>query len=43
MIVCATGDELFDIESERAGARTSLGVEPVEIPGGHLPMLEAPD
>ncbi len=42
VVVCATDDELFALETERDRARTSLGVDPVEIPGGHLPMLTDP-
>ncbi|EIV91436.1 alpha/beta fold hydrolase [Frankia sp. QA3] len=42
VVVCAADDELFAIETERDRARAALGVDPVEIPGGHLPMLTDP-
>jgi pimeloyl-ACP methyl ester carboxylesterase len=41
-VVIAADDELFDPSSERAAARERLGVEPIEIPGGHFPMAEDP-
>jgi len=41
-VVIALGDELFDPASERAAARERLGVEPIEIAGGHFPMVEDP-
>jgi pimeloyl-ACP methyl ester carboxylesterase len=41
-LVYATDDEFFEPEWERRIARDVLGVEPVEIPGGHFPMLEDP-
>jgi pimeloyl-ACP methyl ester carboxylesterase len=41
-VVIARDDELFDPKSERAGARERLGIEPIEIPGGHFPMVEDP-
>jgi pimeloyl-ACP methyl ester carboxylesterase len=37
-IVC-TGDEVVSPDWSRRIARDVLGVEPVEIPGGHSPML----
>jgi pimeloyl-ACP methyl ester carboxylesterase len=40
--IVAADDELFDASSERAAAREKLGVEPIEIPGGHFPMAEDP-
>jgi pimeloyl-ACP methyl ester carboxylesterase len=40
--VCTTDDELFRLEWARWAAPTLLGVEPVELPGGHFPMLERP-
>jgi pimeloyl-ACP methyl ester carboxylesterase len=43
VVVIALEDELFDPSSERAAARERLGVEPVEIPGGHFPMAEDPE
>ncbi|WP_044888428.1 alpha/beta hydrolase [Frankia torreyi] len=42
VVVCAADDEMFALETERDRARISLGVDPVEIPGGHLPMLTDP-
>lgn len=42
-LVYATDDEFFEPAWERFMARELLGVEPVEIPGGHFPMLEDPD
>jgi pimeloyl-ACP methyl ester carboxylesterase len=40
--IIAADDELFDPSSERAAAREKLGLEPIEIPGGHFPMAEDP-
>jgi pimeloyl-ACP methyl ester carboxylesterase len=40
--VHTSGDELFRPEWARWAARTIVGVEPVELPGGHFPMLERP-
>jgi pimeloyl-ACP methyl ester carboxylesterase len=42
-LVYATEDELFEPAWERFMARELLGIEPIEIPGGHFPMVEAPD
>ena len=42
-LVYAAEDELFEPEWERFMATELLGVEPIEIPGGHFPMLEDPD
>jgi pimeloyl-ACP methyl ester carboxylesterase len=42
-VVIGLDDELFDPSSERAAAREKLGVEAIEIPGGHFPMAEDPD
>jgi pimeloyl-ACP methyl ester carboxylesterase len=42
VVICAAEDELFDPASERSIARETLGIEPVEIPGGHFPMAEDP-
>ena len=36
-------DEFFEPDWERLMAREVLGVEPIEIPGGHFPMVENPD
>jgi pimeloyl-ACP methyl ester carboxylesterase len=41
-VVYATDDEIFEPAWERFMARELLGIEPVEIPGGHFPMLEDP-
>ncbi len=43
VLIYATDDELFEPEWERFMARELLGVEPIEIPGGHFPMVEEPD
>ena len=40
--VYAADDEFFTPESRRWAARTIFGIEPVEIAGGHFPMLERP-
>jgi pimeloyl-ACP methyl ester carboxylesterase len=42
-VVIALEDELFDPETERAAARERLGIEPIEIAGGHFPMVEDPE
>ena len=42
-LIYATDDEFFDPAWERFMARELLGVEPIEIPGGHFPMVEDPD
>ena len=42
-LVYAADDEFFEPAWERFMARELLGVEPIEIPGGHFPMAEAPD
>jgi len=38
----AREDELFDDQWSRWIARALLDVEPIELPGGHFPMLENP-
>ena len=38
----AREDELFDDHWSRWIAGALLGVEPLELPGGHFPMLEHP-
>jgi len=43
VLVYATDDEFFEPAWERFIARELLGVDPIEIPGGHFPMLENPD
>jgi len=42
-LVYATEDEFFEPAWERFMARELLGVEPIEISGGHFPMVEDPD
>ena len=42
-LIYATEDEFFEPGWERFMARELLGVEPIEIPGGHFPMLEDPE
>jgi pimeloyl-ACP methyl ester carboxylesterase len=42
MYIYATEDEIFTPESRRWAARHVFGLEPVELEGGHFPMLEAP-
>jgi pimeloyl-ACP methyl ester carboxylesterase len=43
VLIYAADDELFDPEWERLMATEVLGIEPIEIPGGHFPMLEDPE
>ncbi len=43
VLIYAADDELFEPEWERFMARELLGVEPIEIPGGHFPMAEDPE
>jgi len=40
--IYAREDELFDDRWSRWIAHELLGVEPIELPGGHFPMLEHP-
>jgi pimeloyl-ACP methyl ester carboxylesterase len=40
--IYATEDEIYTPESRRWVARNIFGVEPIEIEGGHFPMLERP-
>lgn len=40
--VLYTGDVVVRPEYSRAAARELLGVEALELPGGHFPMLEGP-
>ncbi len=42
VLLYAADDELFEPEWERFMARELLGIEPIEIPGGHFPMVEDP-
>jgi pimeloyl-ACP methyl ester carboxylesterase len=41
-LVYTSEDEIFEPAWERFMARKLLGIEPIEIPGGHFPMLEDP-
>jgi pimeloyl-ACP methyl ester carboxylesterase len=43
VLVYATEDEIFEPQWERFMARQLLNVEPIEIPGGHFPMVEDPE
>ena len=42
-LIYATDDEFFNPDWERYVARELLGIEPIEIPGGHFPMVEDPE
>jgi pimeloyl-ACP methyl ester carboxylesterase len=42
-LIYAREDEFFAPEWERFVARELLEIEPIEIPGGHFPMIEDPD
>ena len=42
-LLYAADDEFFEPSYERFVARKLLGVEPIEIPGGHFPMAEDPE
>lgn len=42
-LVYAADDETFDPAWERFMAREMLGIEPIEIPGGHFPTAEDPE
>lgn len=42
VLIYATEDEIFEPAWERFMARELLGIEPIEIPGGHFPMVEDP-
>jgi pimeloyl-ACP methyl ester carboxylesterase len=42
-LIYALDDEFFEPEWERFMARQLLGVEPIEVPGGHFPMIENPE
>jgi pimeloyl-ACP methyl ester carboxylesterase len=42
-LILTTDDEFFPPEWERFVARELLGIEPIELPGGHFPMVEDPD
>jgi pimeloyl-ACP methyl ester carboxylesterase len=42
VLIYARHDEFFEPDWERFMARELLGVEPIELPTGHFPMLEDP-
>ena len=42
-LVYAAEDEFFEPDFERFMARRLLGIEPLELPGGHFPMIEGPE
>ena len=42
VLIYAAEDEFFEPAWERFMAQELLGIEPIEIPGGHFPMLEDP-
>jgi pimeloyl-ACP methyl ester carboxylesterase len=42
-LIYAVDDEIFQPEWERFMARELLGIDPIEIPGGHFPMAEDPE
>ncbi len=42
VLIYSTDDEIFEPAWQRFMARELLGTEPVEIPGGHFPMIEDP-
>jgi pimeloyl-ACP methyl ester carboxylesterase len=42
VLIYATEDEIFEPAWQRFMAHELLGIEPVEISGGHFPMLEDP-
>jgi pimeloyl-ACP methyl ester carboxylesterase len=43
VLVYSADDEFFEPAWERYAAREIIGTEPIEIPGGHFPMLESPE
>jgi pimeloyl-ACP methyl ester carboxylesterase len=42
-LIYTLDDEFFEPDWERFMARELVGVEPIEIPGGHFPMVENPE
>jgi pimeloyl-ACP methyl ester carboxylesterase len=42
-LLYARDDEFFEPDFERFMARELLGIEPIELEGGHFPMIEDPD
>ncbi|HSD25317.1 MAG TPA: alpha/beta hydrolase [Solirubrobacterales bacterium] len=43
VVIYAAEDEFFEPAWERFMSRRLVGVEPIEIPGGHFPMAEDPE
>ena len=43
VLIYASDDEIFEPDWERFMARELLGIEPIEISGGHFPMVEDPE
>lgn len=43
VVIYTSDDEIFDPEWERFMARELLGVDPIELPDGHYPMIEDPE
>jgi pimeloyl-ACP methyl ester carboxylesterase len=43
VLIYAAEDEVFEPDWQRFMARELLGVEPIELPTGHFPMVESPD
>jgi pimeloyl-ACP methyl ester carboxylesterase len=43
VLIYAAEDEIFEPAWERFMARELLGIEPIELPGGHFPMAEDPE
>jgi pimeloyl-ACP methyl ester carboxylesterase len=41
-LLYASGDEFFEPDFERFMARELLGIDPIELEGGHFPMIEDP-
>lgn len=42
-LIYAADDEIFEPAFERFVARELLGIDPIELPGGHFQMVEAPN
>ena len=43
VLIYTSADEIFEPEWERLMARELLGIEPIELLGGHYPMVEDPE
>ena len=43
VLIYATDDEIFEPAFERFVARELLGIDPIELSGGHFQMIEDPD